>query len=63
MYFDFDDRNRRYHLAPEMRDADRITRERKLGAKSPKPYQLSMFTNILAGDDDDREDLCLDDSV
>ena len=31
-------------------------RESKLG-KSPKPYQLPMFTDILAGINDDREDI------
>ena len=38
-----------------MRYADRSTRERKL-VKSPKPYQFPMFTDVLAGDDDDREE-------
>ena len=39
-----------------MRYANRITRECKL-SKSPKPYQLPVFTDILAEDDDDRKDI------
>ena len=39
-----------------MRYVDRITRESK-SDKCPKPYQLSMFTDVLTGDNDDREDI------
>ena len=56
MYFNFDYRKRRHHIVSETRYADRIMRESKLG-KSPKPYQLPMFTDILAGINDDREDI------